>query len=224
MISPDAREIRISSTEMIGRPMIAGDARWIFIHIQKCGGNSVRRALGTKVNDPHKHFFASELRDLYDEDVWRNAYKFSFVRNPWDRLVSWWSMIDASRPALTAGRSLNNFHRFVIERAVTFEEFLENCDKEIVDSDGRKWIYRNQLDYLTDSSGKMLVDFVGRFETLQQDYASISGQISGTAVPFPHANRSAHRPYTDYYTPAMVEKVARHYRADIERFGYVFGQ
>jgi Sulfotransferase family len=203
--------------------MIAKDSGWIFVHIQKCGGNSARAALGVEIDDAHKHFSACELRKIYGEDVWRKAFKFSFVRNPWDRLVSWWANIDANRPAMAAGRPLNKFHYFVLERATTFEEFLENCDEEIIDSDGRKWIYRNQSDYLTDASGKMLVDFVGRFETLQQDYAFISKKIGSTA-PLPHTNRSTHGPYTDYYTQAMAAEVARRYRADIERFGYVFGQ
>ena len=54
------------------------------------------------------------------------------------------------------GHSLNKFHRFILAKATTFEEFLENCDEEIIDSDGRKWIYRNQIDYLTDASGRQV--------------------------------------------------------------------
>jgi chondroitin 4-sulfotransferase 11 len=133
-------------------------------------------------------------------------------------------MIEANRASLLSGNNLNRFHRFVLERATTFEEFLENCDEDIVDTDGCKWIYRNQMDYLTNSSGAMLVDFVGRFETLQQDYALISEKINGGLAPLSHINRSMHRHYTDYYTPALAAKVASRYRADIDRFGYVFGQ
>src|SRR5271169_1046605 len=124
-------------------PMIIHARRLIFVHIQKTGGNSISTAFGENPDCSEKHFFASDLRELYGVDVWNTYFKVAFVRNPWDRLVSWWSMIDANRAALAHGYPLNKFQRFILERATTFEEFLENCDEEIVDSDGRKWIYRN---------------------------------------------------------------------------------
>jgi len=204
--------------------MISADRRWLFVHIQKTGGDAVRTALGLKTDDPHKHLLASELRALYGDAYWRQCFKFTFVRNPWDRLVSWWSKIDASRGAHSNGTALNRFQSFVLQRATTFEGFLMNCDEEIVDEDGRKWIYRNQLDYLTDSTGELLVDFVGRFETLQQDFASVTQQLFRDPIQLPYVNQSKHHRYPEYYTPALAQMVARRYRRDIEAFGYVFGK
>ena len=205
-----------------GSLMISADRHWIFVHIQKTGGNSICSAPGVEFYDPHKHFFARELRDIYGNATWEACFKFAFVRNPWDRLVSWWSMIDARRHAVTPGRQLNKFHHFVLERATCFEEFLDNCDEEIVDGDGRKWIYRNQVDYLTDLSGAMLVDFVGRFETLEQDFAAIARRILTSPVRLPYVNGSKHLHYSQYYTPAQAEKVAQRYARDIVVFGYKF--
>lgn len=204
--------------------MIIHSRRLVFVHIQKTGGNSICTALDAPTVCPEKHFLAYELRELYGADVWQSYFKFAFVRNPWDRLVSWWAMIDANRATLSTGTPPNRFQRFVLERATTFEEFLANCDEEIVDEDGPKWIYRNQMDYLTDLLGQRIVDFVGRFERLPQDYALIAEKIQGGLPPLPHVNQSKHRHYSDYYTPALVEKVARRYRRDIDAFGYVFGQ
>jgi Sulfotransferase family len=198
--------------------------RLIFVHIQKTGGNAVSTALGQNPNCPEKHFFARDLRELYGADSWNSYFKFAFVRNPWDRLVSWWSMINALRPALANGAILNNFLRFVLEKANTFEEFLYNCDEEIVDTDGSKWIYRNQLDYLTDTSGQQIVDFVGRFETLQQDFDSIATKFFGTSIALPHVNKSKHRRYTDYFSPSLAEIVGHRFERDINAFGYAFGQ
>lgn len=201
------------------------DARGlIFVHIQKTGGNAISTALAQNPNCAEKHFLACELRELYGADKWNSYVKFAFVRNPWDRLVSWWSMIDGHRAAYTDGMPVNKLFRFVLERAATFEEFLENCDDEIVDADGRKWIYRNQLDYLTDASGRQMVDFIGRFETLQQDFDTIMQKVIGGPVPLPHVNKSQHNHYTDYFTPTLAEKVAHRFERDINAFGYVFGR
>ena len=207
--------------------MILHSKRLIFVHIQKTAGDSVCTALGVPTNYPEnadKHFLASELRERYGAELWQSYFKFAFVRNPWDRLVSWWSMIRGDRRDFSPANAGNKFHRFVRERASNFEEFLENCDEDIVDDDGPKWIYRNQLDYLTDSSGQIIVDFIGRFERLAQDYAVVAENVHGGLARLPHTNRSVHRHYTEYYTPALADKVARRYRRDIEAFGYVFGR
>ena len=68
------------------------------------------------------------------------------------------------------------------------------------------------------------MDFVGRYETLAQDYSLVADKVLGSLPPLPHVNESKHRHYSDYYTPALVEKVARRYQRDIDAFGYVFGQ
>ena len=194
----------------------------IFVHIQKTGGDAVRAALSGQLNPPEKHFFAIELRDLYGADAWRSHYTFAFVRNPWDRLVSWWSMIDAMRADFARGAPLNQFQTFVLRNARTFEEFLENCDEEIVDSDGRKWIYRNQLDYVTDSSGRQIVDFVGRFETLAEDFRFVTMKVLGATIALPHLNAAPRRRYAAYFTPALAKKVEHRYARDIDAFGYRF--
>lgn len=198
---------------------------WIFVHIQKTGGSSIRSALGAPLSPPEKHLFAKQLRNLHEMKAWQSSYKFAFVRNPWDRLVSWWSMIDTFRADFASGRPLNKFHTFVLEHANTFEEFLENCDEEIFDTDGEKWIYRNQLDYITDDHGKILVDFVGRFERLQCDFDTVVEKIEPKhMVSLPRINASKHRHYAEFYTPALIQVVTDRFARDIEAFGYKFGQ
>jgi hypothetical protein len=195
----------------------------IFVHIQKTGGNAIRTALGYPTNPREKHYTARELRDFYGHDNWAGKFTFAFVRNPWDRLVSWWSMIDALRPAYLSGQALNAFQTMVLERASTFQEFLENCDERIIDDDGTKWIYQNQLDYVSDEDGRLLVDFVGRFEHLQRDFEVVARKILGAAVPLPHSNPSRHAHYSTYYSRAMAEKVGQRYAKDRMAFAYKFG-
>lgn len=203
--------------------MICHSRKAIFVHIQKTGGNAISRAFHQSTSAAEKHFTARELRAIYGESIWAECFKFAFVRNPWDRLVSWWSMIDALRPAHLAGRSLNKFQTFVLERASTFEEFLENCDEDIADTDGRKWIYRNQLEYLADDDGSLLVDFVGRFEHLQRDFNVVTRRVLVEPTTLAHVNKSQHQHYTRYYSRALADNVRHRYALDVKAFGYEFG-
>lgn len=204
--------------------MILPGDRLIFVHIQKTGGSSVTSALGGSEHPPEKHWLARELRDRYGRETWNDCYRFAFVRNPWDRLVSWWSMIDNQKTAIAAGARANTFFRYVLERAETFEDFLHKCGDEVRDPDGRKCIWRNQLDYLCDEDGVSMVDFIGRFETLDQDFAAVTRHVYGASRPLPRTNASRRRPYVDYYTPELTAMVTEAYADDIAAFGYRFGE
>src|SRR5215207_236526 len=75
--------------------LVSYSSKVIFIHIQKTGGDTVSRLLSESVPDilhlNAKHGFAVDAVKHLDD--WNNYFKFAFVRNPWDRLVSWYSMI-----------------------------------------------------------------------------------------------------------------------------------
>ena len=137
------------------------------------------------------------------------------MRNPWDRLVSWYAMIEQSDRDL-------RLHRYVHENSHDFASFVRNCTRTIDDYDGRKSFWRNQVDYLTDWRGRLIVDFVGRFETLEQDAALLFRRLALTDVSLPHVNASAHLHYSTYYTAELADLVGRRYRRDVRAFGYRF--
>jgi hypothetical protein len=203
--------------------MICPEKRCIFVHIQKTGGDSVRSILGGDRKDKHKHRTAVELRAVYGHSAWRDCYTFAFVRNPWDRLVSWWSMIGVVRSMYRMGDTLNAFQRYVLDNANNFEEFLTRCGEEISDSDGRKGIFRNQIEYLCDENGEVIVDFIGRYGRLQLDMDYVANRIGLDRFILPHLNRSQHKRYPEYYTSELVELVSERFRKDLDAFGYRFG-
>lgn len=196
----------------------------IFVHIQKTGGNSVRAELGLPENPPDKHRTARELRAQLGVPEWERSFSFAFVRNLWDRLVSWWSMIDAQRPSSgdPSPEQTNAFQYYVLANARTFEEFILRCTDTIADYDGDKSIVRPQLEYVVDDKGTILVDFVGRFETLEDDFRVVAERLGHHGQRLPHVNSSQRRHYRHYYDPALATIVSERFSADLEAFGYEF--
>ena len=203
-----------------------GHRKFAFIHIQKTGGDSIEKLLraavpGLRFSDPrHK----GALRASEEIENWDEYYSFAFVRNPWDRLVSWYCMMDQIR-----GRGENiswnsPLPRYVWEAASTFEDFIKRCTKEFKVRGEVYAFTRNQLDYLADKDGELLVDFVGKVERFDEDLTTVLGEI-GLDVPanaIPHANRYEHGHYSTFYTPETESIVRARFAQDIEYFGYEF--
>jgi hypothetical protein len=199
--------------------LISRQKRFLFVHIQKTAGTSLRQALQTAIPDldtfrgTHDH--AASARPHLGAE-WDRYFKAAFVRNPWDRLVSWYSMIREQTEAPY------RLWQYVRERASNFEEFLYRCTDTIEDTDGTKSIVFNQLDYISDEQGRVLVDFTGRYEDLEHDARRLFARLGLEMIGLPHARRSQHRHYSAYYTERTRQLVAERYRRDIEYFGYTF--
>ena len=192
--------------------------RMLFIHVQKTGGSSIERILDQHLPDSTaktpKH--AGLKRTLRRQPHLAGYWTFGFVRNPWARMVSWWSMIQGVHQRDPSHRFFRNQAMW---RAVAaypdFETFVFNGPPEF----GR---FRTpQLRYLTSPGGRR-ADLIGRTETFADDTRAILARLGLSAVEVPHANRSDHGDYRDYYTDASRDEVARLFRADIKAFGYEF--
>ena len=140
------------------------------------------------------------IRDF--SNVPENAFTFSFVRNPWDRFVS---AFVCQKRFISAG--LDVFDNFVWETG----EYPE---------DG---VYRDhflpQHYFLLDKDGKIGVDYIGHFETLQRDWAHVCA-ILGVREELPHYRKGNRLHYRNYYTPDTWEIVGRLYKGDVDLFGY----
>lgn len=176
--------------------MISRKYKCIFVHIIKTGGVSVATAL--KMRKTHCHMSASAIRKRVGEKKWNSYFKFSFVRNPYDKLVSQYHY---------------NRQSFGYEDA-TFKEYATAF------GEGKQISTYPQLNswYLDEE-----VDFVGRFENLQQDFETVCEKIGATDLMLPHKNKSKHKHYTEYYDDEIKQIVAEKYALDIENFGYGFG-
>ena len=78
------------------------------------------------------------------------------------------------------------------------------------------------MDWISDPSGTVLVDYIGRFENLQGDFDEVCRRAGLPPKQLPHKNRSNHKPYQLYYDDATAEIVARRFAKDLVHLGYTF--
>lgn len=219
--------------------LISHHHRFLFIHIQKTGGDTLSRLLADRVPDLEpvgaKHEQLRNEPSLLDQ--YSSYFKFAFVRNPWDRLVSWYSMLTEAahlteedarrceRSKIRYEQARNNrLWRYALEESTDFSSFIRNCTLPIEVRPGvyYSFVY-NQLDYLADCSGEVRVDFIGRFENFNEDLDTVLDglKISHGNVGY-HENASRHAHYSDFYTEQTRAIVQERFRSDINYFGYQF--
>lgn len=203
---------------------------FLFVHISKTAGASVATMLKPYTSrpaktqyrrllshlpvreDPHKarlpmHCTAALAKRKLGDEFFSGLYKFAFVRNPYDWMVSRYEFI----------RQSDHHHRHHRVRDLDFPKFVQwQCNGLL----GRR---RDQCHFLLSRSGELLVDDIFRFETLEQDIAILCEKL-GIDGPedMPHRHRTVRKPYQEYYTKAERDAVARAFVRDIERFGYSF--
>jgi hypothetical protein len=158
-----------------------------------------------------RHAPASAARDMLPREFYDQLFKFAFVRNPWDLQVSSWHHLRRERPQLVAGCA--DFAAFVRHKLDPQRPWQFHLDTSITP----------QVDYVTDRHGRLIVDFIGRYERLDRDFADICRRIGVPLATLPHRRQAVDRAdYRRYYDDDTAERVARHFADDIERFGYRF--
>lgn len=199
--------------------------QFIFVAIPKTGTHSVRQALREQMGPEdmeqvglfvqkslpipdlakirHGHLTLSQLRPHLDADTFDNFFKFAFVRNPFDRFVSYCSFVT---------RQKGQFDRN--PRAV-MEHFVANPPWDRI-------LFQPQHQFLIDEQGKLLTDYVGRVEQMQESYDAIAQRIGIPTAPLERVNSSRRADYRGYYDQELIDGVAKLYARDLELFGYSF--
>lgn len=210
--------------------LISESNKFLFVNIQKTAGRSFEAVLIENIPDlkslPGTHDHAAWVKDELS-DKWDELYKVAFVRNPWDRLVSWYSMFIRKGNTtwykhMTGLGKYNKIRQYVLDNTNSFEEFICKCTDTIDDSDGKKSFWYNQLDYVSDGDGNVMMDYIGRFKNIVEDTGIVFKKLGIEGVSLPHKNSSQHRNYRTYYTDETRDIVAERYARDIEYFGYEF--
>jgi hypothetical protein len=205
--------------------------KFLFIHNPKTGGSSIglelrkfhqprertrffKESLKKKEVGDEAHVRAATMKPLFIKNNWKwdDWYKFGFVRNPWDREVSIYYFFSRNLKLMNP-----NLQKMWPK---TFEEYVHADRIPIV---GRA-AYEDQMMYFNDVDNNCLLDFVGRFENLQEDFNTICDKIGIPKVKLSHINKAPHKSYVKEYSPEGIEIVRKKNQDFIKRFGYEFGK
>ena len=190
----------------------------LFIHIPRTGGTTIEKILGI-----HREWPTLDLDVLHGalvigEEEYQlqhlsfleasqfitkatgSTFAFTFVRNPWDRLISEYFWQGA------AGEDFDTF----VERA---------CDIVIYrrELEGRNCHLRPQVEFLSEK-----ISYVGRFEKFATDLRTVLSALRVVSHDIPHEYKTAHQHYSKYYSDRSRERVASVYESDIASLKYNF--
>jgi len=206
--------------------LISHKQKFIFIHIYKNAGTSITKALMpfaakkwqvaidkalNKLNFHPRfgprpfpsHTTASEMINALGKERFESYFTFAIVRNPWDWQVSLYKYMLKNKD--------HHQHEFV-KGLGSFDAYIRwRCQQGV----------KFQRDFIYSQNDKLLVDYVGKFERLSDDFQEICNRI-GVSASLPKLNVSNEKPYKQYYTTETEEMVHHAYDVDIKFFGYEF--
>jgi hypothetical protein len=202
--------------------MISHKYKCIFVHIPRTAGTAIEKWICGDdwwyIEKETKHLLASQAKKIYRE-YWDSYFKFSFVRNPWDRMVSCLGAyedffkisynnflnFDGYKKEFGYPVTIENDYRFSKRNEILLEKHQEHC------------VYLNILDEK--------LDFIGRFESLQKDTEFIKDRLKiEKDFPFKVKEGASKRKnnYQDYYDKKAREDVENLFGKDLKKFGYKF--
>ena len=189
------------------------ESKTIFIHIPKTAGISlVKSIFGDVTLEGHRSvsFYKQVFGNRYSD-----FFTFTIVRNPWDRLYSAYKFLQKG------GINIHDENAFETHLSIykDFEDFVLNgLNEKII------WEIMHlipQYEFVCDKNGKIIVDYVGRFENLKKSVDKIN-DILKSDFKLEHHNKTNKKDYKDIYTTEMIEKVHQIYQKDIDIFEYSF--
>jgi len=192
---------------------------FIYIRIPRTGSTTISNLL--RNDNAWPHFYASLIKDLIGDEEYDSRVSFASVRNPWDRLVSWY-MFNCNDYRASPAQSR-------VYKELGFKGWImEGCPHH-------GWMPHHhahqpkdtipQLPWITDKDGNVIVDYIIRLENLQQDFEGIRQKLGLPFKAIPTLNVSSKRQFKDYrkyYDWESKEKVIDLYGEDIRYFGYEF--
>lgn len=173
----------------------------------------------------HETYFPC-CKGFGEQAKYRNYFKFAFVRNPWDRLVSCYGNKIKQDPNFNdhwfkngVSRGLSKYDG-AFKAGMSFEEFAYIV-ADIPDMEAEKH-FRSQNTFICDKAGEISVNFIGKFENLNEDLNSVFNNIGLESREIPHVQKSSRKVYREYYSESLKSRISDRYEKDIFLFNYSF--
>jgi hypothetical protein len=221
--------------------MISHKNKYIFIHIPKCAGTSVEKALGQDDDGIHKdiqdHRTIRQLelpvnlsevlksrKNFYQYllRIQHNTTRFNTQNNvSQDQYTQYYKFTIVRNPWTRAWswyqnvmRDQNHQRRMGITSQTSFEQFIFKF--------AGKGMLRSQLSWLQNYRGDLAVDDIYRFEDLQQAFHNICKKLAIKHRPLPHTLQGKQTLLSKQYSKELKDYVATVYADEIKLFNYWF--
>ncbi len=187
----------------------------IFIHVPKVAGSSIERVIYQTDKWLVGHRKANDYM-MFNKERFESYFSFGFVRNPYDRVVSAYHYLRNGGGTLGDEKwAKENIYKYN-----SFKEFVLDLKNVEIQNKILNWIhFIPQYKFLCDNEKNILVNFLGKFENLEEDFQKIL-KILSRKDELVHINKSNHIDYKNYYNGAMYKIVREIYRDDFEIFDY----
>jgi hypothetical protein len=229
---------------LINNMQISHRYKFIFFSFPKTGSESIRELLEpysdievvpywqrSDQNPFYSHISPAEVKQLFEKNGWNydEYYKFTFVRNPWARLVSLYNMIYNTRPPTSIAGKIRAF--FSGLKKPGFKQWLSSTKtdgKGAGGPDDQRWqVYGSYsiASYILDADGNELVDEIVKLEEINDRIPAILKRIGipdADQLTIPFINKRPSKKYSDFYDDETSKLISQRYQYDIERFGYRF--
>ncbi|REE80353.1 sulfotransferase family protein [Lutibacter oceani] len=190
--------------------IISHTLKIIFIHVQRTGGSTIinllKNQLGNNIEILSQHGNA-RTSETYLLEEYKDYYTFGFTRNPWERILSWYSLIH------------KNDKKSLAQERKRFEIFIES---DYASDFTTQQFHYNTLDYFSNKKGILKVDEILRYENFENEILKLFNKLNLPLTEIPITNNTNLKIFQDFYTKKSKNLIAEKCKKDIEYFNYVF--
>jgi hypothetical protein len=178
----------------------------IFIHNPKAAGNTLMEILGIKLKKGESTSHQTPTY-LVNKKKWETYFSILAVRHPIDRLISAYNY--HTKPSYQ-GYFLSKYPEL---HSFTFEQYFNVFSKE-------PNTIMPQVEYTRHLMSSKKVDFIIRYENLQEDVDRLCDTLNMEKYPLPHLNKSPKKQIDYFENESLKERVLNYYKEDFEYFNY----